>query len=117
MKHLIRFVFSLMAVCALAIPAGAQVTTGSLNGVVQNESQQRVASVNVIAITLPTSTAYETTTLADGRFMILIMRSVGPYSVTVAYPGTGGAAFAPETHDNVEVNLGVATDLAFNVKQ
>ena len=39
------------------------------------------------------------------------MRVGGPYSVTVAYPGTGGAAFAPETQDNVEVNLGVATDL------
>jgi hypothetical protein len=117
MKHLIRFVFSLLAVCALAIPAGAQVTTGSLNGVVQNESQQGVSGANVIAIHLPSGTAYETTTRADGRFVILNMRVGGPYSVTVAYTGTGGAAFAPETQDNVEVNLGVATDLAFNVKQ
>jgi hypothetical protein len=117
MKHLIRFVFSLLAVCALAIPAGAQVTTGSLNGVVRNESQQGVSGANVIAIHLPSGTAYETTTQADGRFVILNMRVGGPYSVTVAYPGTGGAAFAPETLDNVEVNLGVATDLAFNVKQ
>ena len=117
MKHLIRFVFSLVAVCALAIPAGAQVTTGSLNGVVQNEQQAGVSGANVIAIHLPSGTAYETTTRADGRFVILNMRVGGPYSVTVAYPGTGGAAFAPETQENVEVNLGVATDLAFNVKQ
>ncbi|MDO8794352.1 MAG: carboxypeptidase regulatory-like domain-containing protein [Vicinamibacterales bacterium] len=117
MKHLTRFVFTLVAVCALAIPAGAQVTTGSLNGVVQNESQQGVSGANVIAIHLPSGTAYETTTRADGRFVILNMRVGGPYSVTVAYTGTGAAAFAPETQDNVEVNLGVATDLAFNVKQ
>ena len=39
------------------------------------------------------------------------MRVGGPYSVTVAYTGTGTAAFAPETQENVEVNLGVATDL------
>ena len=44
------------------------------------------------------------------------MRVGGPYSVTVAYTGSGGAAFAPETQENVEVNLGVATDLTFNVK-
>jgi hypothetical protein len=45
------------------------------------------------------------------------MRVGGPYSVTVAYTGTGAAAFAPETTENVEINLGVATDLNFNVKQ
>ena len=66
MKHLTRFVFTLVAVCALAIPAVAQVTTGSLNGVVQNEQQQGVSGANVIAIHLPSGTAYETTTRADG---------------------------------------------------
>ena len=44
------------------------------------------------------------------------MRVGGPYSVTVAYTGTGTAAFAPETIENVEINLGVATDLNFDVK-
>ncbi len=117
MKHLTGFVFSLVAVCALAIPASAQVTTGSLNGVVQNEQQQGVSGANVIAIHLPSGTAYETTTRSDGRFVILNMRVGGPYSVTVAYSGSGGAAFAPDTQDNVEVNLGVATDLNFSVKQ
>ena len=117
MKHLTRFVFSLVAVCALAIPALAQVTTGSLNGVVQNEQQTGVSGANVIAIHLPSGTAYEATTRADGRFVILNMRVGGPYSVTVAYTGAGGAAFAPETQEGVEVNLGVATDMAFNVKQ
>ena len=44
------------------------------------------------------------------------MRVGGPYSVTVAYTGTGTAAFAPETVENVEINLGVATDLNIDVK-
>ena len=44
------------------------------------------------------------------------MRVGGPDSVTVAYTGTGTAAFAPETVENVEVNLGVATDLNVDVK-
>ena len=70
-----------------------------------------MAGASIIAIHLPSGTTYETTSRADGRFVILNMRVGGPYSVTVAYTGTGTAAFAPETVENVEINLGVATDL------
>ena len=113
---LTRLVLSFVAVCALAINAHAQVTTGSLNGRVQNATQQPVAGASVIAIHLPSGTTYETTTRSDGRFIIINMRVGGPYSVTVAYTGTGAAAFAPKTLENVEINLGVATDLIFEVE-
>ena len=113
---LTRLVLSFVAVCALALNANAQVTTGSLNGKVQNATQEGVSGASVIAIHLPSGTTYETTSRADGRFIILNMRVGGPYSVTVAYTGTGTAAFAPETVENVEINLGVATDLNFDVK-
>jgi hypothetical protein len=117
MKHcLTRLVLSLVAVCAFAVSGSAQVTTGSLNGKVLNAQQEGVSGASVIAIHLPSGTSYETTTRNDGRFVILNMRVGGPYSVTVAYTGTGTAAFAPETIENVEVNLGVATDLNFDVK-
>jgi hypothetical protein len=75
-----------------------------------------VAGASVIAIHLPSGTTYETTTRADGRFVVINMRVGGPYSVTVSYTGTGTAAFAPETVENVEINLGVATDLTVEVK-
>ena len=78
---------------------------------------RRVAGASVIAIHLPSGTTYEATTRADGRFTIIGMRVGGPYSVTVAYTGGGAAAFAPETQENIEVMLGVATDLVFNVKE
>jgi hypothetical protein len=117
MKHLIRFAFSVIAVCTLATAVSAQVTTGSLNGKVQNAAQQGVSGASVIAIHLPSGTTYETTSRADGRFVIINMRVGGPYSVTVAYTGTGTAAFAPETIENIEINLGVATDLSVNVKE
>ncbi|HUQ87772.1 MAG TPA: carboxypeptidase regulatory-like domain-containing protein, partial [Vicinamibacterales bacterium] len=107
---------SLVTACAFAVTAFAQVTTGSLNGKVQDAQQQGVAGASVIAIHLPSGTTYETTSRSDGRFVILNMRVGGPYSVTVAFTGTGAAAFAPETQENVEINLGVATDLTFNVK-
>ena len=116
MKIVFRLVLSLIAALALALPAGAQVTTGSLNGRVQNAQQEPVAGANVIAIHLPSGTSYEATSRADGRFTIVGMRVGGPYSVTVAYTGAGTAAFAPVTQEDIEVLLGVGTDLNFNVQ-
>ena len=116
MKHLISFTFSLVAVLTLATTASAQVTTGSLSGNVQNEAQASVSGASVIAIHLPSGTTYETTSRADGRFVIINMRVGGPYVVTVAFTGTGAAAFAPQTQENIEINLGVATDVRFDVK-
>lgn len=113
---LTRLVLSLVTVCMFAAGAAAQVTTGSLSGRIQNAQQEAVSGASVIAIHLPSGTTYETTSNAQGRFVILNMRVGGPYSVTAAYTGTGAAAFAPETQENVEINLGVATDLTFNVK-
>jgi hypothetical protein len=117
MISLTRLVLSLVTVCTLAVTATAQVTTGSLSGKIQNAQQEGISGASVIAIHLPSGTTYETTSRADGRFVILNMRVGGPYSVTAAFTGTGTAAFAPETQENVEINLGVATDLIFNVKQ
>jgi hypothetical protein len=117
MKIVFRFALSVIAALSLAVPATAQVTTGSLAGRVQNASGEGVAGANVIAIHLPSGTTYEGTTRADGRFQIVNMRVGGPYSVTVAYSGAGTAAFAPETQENIEVTLGLATDLVFNVKE
>ncbi len=118
MKHLTKLVLSLVTICAVAASAGAQgVTTGSLTGHVLDPQQQPVSGVTVIAIHLPSGTSYESTTRNDGRFFMPGMRVGGPYSVTAAYTGAGGTAFAPETLEDIVVNLGVATDLVFNVKQ
>ena len=117
MKIVFRFVLTVMTALALAVPASAQVTTGSMAGKVLNARQEGVSGASVIAIHLPSGTTYEATTRADGGFTIIGMRVGGPYSVTIAYTGGGTAAFAPETQENIEVNLGVATDLVFNVKE
>lgn len=116
MKHLIRFALSLVVVLAVATVVSAQgVTTGTLAGKVVDSQQQTVSGAKVIAIHLPSGTNYEATTRADGRFSIPGMRVGGPYSVTVVYGGTG-TAFQPLTQENVEVNLGVTTDLEFRVQ-
>ena len=117
MKHLIRFAFSLVSICALATSLSAQgVTTGALSGKVLDSQQQAVSDASVIAIHLPSGSTYEATTRSDGRFSIPGMRVGGPYSVTVAASGTGAAAFQPETQDNIMVNLGAATDIEFTMR-
>ncbi|NOT26644.1 MAG: TonB-dependent receptor [Acidobacteria bacterium] len=116
----IRGSLAFLAVFALLFsvePASAQgVTTGAITGLVLNTQRAPVAGANVIAIHEPSGTTYESVTRADGRFSIPGMRVGGPYSVTVAYVGGGGPAFAPETKADVMVNLGVGTDLEFAVE-
>jgi hypothetical protein len=85
-------------------------------GKVADAQNAPVSGASVIAIHLDSGTTYEATTRADGKFVILNMRVGGPYSVTVSYSGTGTAAFAPETQEDLMVNLGVATDVNFAVK-
>lgn len=116
MKHLKSLVLCLVAIVAFAATAGAQgVTTGSLNGRVVDAQQQPVAGAAIIAIHIPSGSAYEGKTREDGGFSIIGMRVGGPYSVTVTYGGTGNA-FEPFTQDDVTINLGVATDLELKVQ-
>jgi Carboxypeptidase regulatory-like domain len=116
--HALRTLAALAALLAFSPSAATAqgVTTGSLAGVVTDQGGQVVAGANVIAIHLPSGSTYEATTRDDGRFFIPAMRVGGPYSVTVAFTGTGTAAFAPETREDVMVNLGVATDLPITVR-
>lgn len=111
---------ALLALCAvLWTPAAASaqgVTTGAITGIVTNDQKQPVTGASVIAIHIPSGSVYEATTRGDGRFSIPGMRVGGPYSVTVTFSGGGGTAFAPETQEDVQVNLGVATDLMFAVR-
>ena len=120
MKLVVHALRSLVALAALVAFAPSDVsaqgvTTGSLAGVVTDQGGAPVSGANVIAIHVPSGSTYEATTRSDGRFLVPGMRVGGPYSITVAYQGTG-TAFEPTTQDNVVVNLGVATDLPITVR-
>lgn len=117
MRDTLRSLVAVAALLALTAPGvlAQGVTTGSLTGVVTDQGGSPVANASVIAIHLPSGSNYEATTRADGRFLIPGMRVGGPYSVTVAYQGTGNA-FEPLSKDDVVVNLGVATDLPLTVR-
>jgi outer membrane receptor protein involved in Fe transport len=118
MRHL-KNSAAMLVVIGLLWPAhhvAAQgVTSGTIAGIVTTADKQPVPGASVIAIHEPSGTSYEATTRADGRFSIPGMRVGGPYSVTVNFVGTGNA-FEPVTQQDIVVNLGVATDLALQVK-
>jgi len=125
-QHLLRCVAGVAAIVALVAlvtprPAFAQgTTTGTITGVVVDAQKRPVVGATVTAIHVPSGTTYEGVTRADGRFILPNMRVGGPYSVVVAPASGGGAAatvaFKAQTQDNVMVNLGTATDLAFDVQ-
>ena len=118
-RRILSFAFAVFACCAAALPAGlaAQgVTTGGIGGVVTGSQQQPIAGATVIAIHEPSGTSYEATTRADGRYSIPAMRVGGPYTVQVVYTGTGGTAFAPKTVENINVSLGVVSDVDVSVE-
>jgi len=112
--------FALFVLLALLAPrvSAAQVTTGSIRGIVIDTQKHPVAGASVVAIHIPSGTNYEGSTRADGRFEIPNLRVGGPYSVVVSpAPGaTGGLTFKATTQDNITVNLGAATDLTFDVQ-
>ena len=76
--------------------AGPGTTTTALN------------AAQIIAVHRPSGTTYRATTRADGRYVIPGMRVGGPYTVTVRALG-----YAPETRDNLLLDLGTRADVAF----
>ncbi|MEQ1759609.1 MAG: carboxypeptidase regulatory-like domain-containing protein [Vicinamibacterales bacterium] len=110
---------ALLTLCSILMSPGqalAQgVTTGAMAGVVTNTQMQPVPGASVIAIHEPSGTTYEAVTRADGRFVIVGMRVGGPYSLAVNYVGAG-AAFEPRTVTDLQVNLGVGTDVNVQVR-
>jgi hypothetical protein len=92
--------------------AAQGVTTAAISGTVTGANRAPLAGAAVIAVHQPSGTTYQTTTRSDGRFSIPGMRVGGPYRVTVSYLGYG-----EQSHDVPILNLGVATDLYFEMQE
>ena len=100
-----------VCVCLLARGASAQTTTtGSLSGMVVDQSGGALPGVAVTATHGPTGTKYETVTGSEGRFQIPNVRVGGPYTVTTALSG-----FKDQTQTDVTVALGEDKTLQFKM--
>jgi len=111
-RWILRLTFAVAALVtgASATIASAQVTTGSIRGVVTDNENKPLEGARIVAIHLPSGTQYVGATRADGRFNIPGMRVGGPYSVAATMIG-----FARQNRDDIQVSLGVAADLVFKM--
>ncbi len=90
--------------------ASAQVTTGSIRGIVTDGDNKPIEGARLVALHTPSGTQYIGVTRADGRFNIPGMRVGGPYAVTATMIG-----FARQSRDDIMVSLGSAVDLQFQL--
>jgi Carboxypeptidase regulatory-like domain len=85
MKHLFT---SLLMLCVVgATSLFAQVTNGTMVGLVMDNEGEALIGATVVATHVPSGTVYGTATRTDGRYTIPNMRVGGPYSVRVTYTG------------------------------
>jgi outer membrane receptor for ferrienterochelin and colicin len=93
-----------------ATPAGAQVTTGSISGIVRSDDGNGLPGVAIVAVHVPTNTEYSATTNSEGRFRLVNVRVGGPYSLRAELD-----QFEPQEFSDVSVRLGEATNVEFKL--
>jgi hypothetical protein len=79
-------VLATMLVAAVPITAGAQTTTGTIGGIVRDDSGAGMPDTKVTAMNLLTSFTRTTTTDANGNYLITNL-PIGQYAVTGEKPG------------------------------
>jgi hypothetical protein len=82
-----RILVLLTCVYAAGSSLFAQVTTSSMTGVVNDNSNQPMVGATITAIHQPTGTKYATVSRSNGNFNIQDMRPGGPYYVEVSFVG------------------------------
>ncbi|ADZ12064.1 TonB-dependent receptor [Riemerella anatipestifer] len=78
----------------------AQVTTGSMTGVVTTVSGQKSTSASIKATHLPSGTVYSAKSSNSGSFNLPNMRVGGPYKVEIQYSGQ-----TPMVYEDVYIEL------------
>lgn len=82
-----RILLPLLLVIAMPLAMLAQVTTGSVTGIVKTQSGQPLIGATVTATHEPTGSVYRVQTRTGGRFDIPNMIPGGPYSILVTFTG------------------------------
>ncbi|MCL2098625.1 MAG: TonB-dependent receptor [Bacteroidales bacterium] len=97
---------------ALCAPIMAQVTTGSITGLVNDAQGQTLVGATVKATHLPSGSIYYGMTQSNGRFLINGVRVGSDYAVEASFIGYG-----TETIAKVVVSLGDPVSLNFALKE
>jgi len=92
--------FTLVALLGVAF-SHAQVTTGSITGIVKDAQQETLIGATVKATHIPTGTVYSASTNVKGQFNLPNVRVGGPYTLTVSYIGLNSKSL-----EDLNVSLG-----------
>lgn len=92
-----------------ASPVVAQRTTGTIRGVVTDQTGQPVDGAEVTAVNLETGVALRVTTGADGRYVVFGL-PVGPYNIRARRLG-----YRPTETQNIHVNIAETVSLNFRL--
>lgn len=104
--------FAVAAFLLCGMTVFSQVTTSTISGKVLDSQGEALIGATVVATHVPSGTRYGTATNPSGRFVLPAVRVGGPFTVTVTYTG-----FEPMTQEGIRTNLGVATNLDFQLKE
>ena len=109
---LVSAIGAFLVVVASATPSAAQgVTTAGITGVVKDSQGAVVPGATIVAVHEPSGTTYTGVSQGDGRYTVPGMRVGGPYKITAELQG-----FGTEEKANITLNLGVITDVEFDLK-
>jgi hypothetical protein len=115
MKSTFLRMLGAVALCAILWPADglqAQVTTGSISGLITDQNRGPIAGAAVTAVHRASGTRYTAVTRSDGRYDIIGMRVGGPYTVSASMIG-----YRTDEADNVYVSLGTATTVSLTLEE
>lgn len=95
------FIFALcLCTCAYNL-VSAQVTTGTITGLVKDDNGQPLAGAAIKATHLPSGTVYSTVTKSNGQYTLPNLRVGGPYQIVIQFVG-----FTNSTYNDLYVTLG-----------
>ena len=113
MQKLYKPLLVIFFMCGIVTLTNAQgVTTAAINGKVTDSSGEGLPGATIVAIHLPTSTQYGTSSRPDGRYNLPNMRIGGPYKITVSFIG-----FADQGQEGFQLLLGQNLKLDFNLEE
>lgn len=89
----------------------AQVTTGTISGLVADENGEALPGVTIVATHTPSGTYYGSVSRSDGRFTLANLRIGGPYTISLNYTGYKNQAL-----ENITLSVGQKLPLNFTMQ-
>lgn len=97
----LKYVTTMVLLILATFTVRAQVTTGSLSGLVKTSSGEILSGASVKITHVPTGTTVTASTSANGRYSVSNLQPGGPYTIAVTYLG-----YTTQTRNDVYIDLG-----------